>query len=976
MKIQFARFARSRVGIVASLAFLAVAATRASAYYPEHTNVVPVPALDPGFPVNTAGAGFSINPEFVDIELDGRFEVLAIDNAGIVHIIGQNGVEAGGWPKALGGPASGAPAVGDIDGDGIPEIVTLTQAGLVQAWSTTGLQKMGKALAGSAPVGGPVLAEMDTTGRLAVVVATQDGTLHAILPTGAEAPGFPVATGHPASGGAFTFIGSDNFPRIGLLTNPGGAQVYFTYGLKDTANSFDPGVRLGPAEPVSGERTGIQLLDQDNVYLSGHLGQWWRLNPDVTGMGGTATAMTGVAGDSVLDTPCMVDVTGDMQPELAFRSLRADTLSVWIVDGATGAPRTGFPKRYLGNAPGGGIVAADLGDGATPEIVFNQGGTKVTCLKSDGTSPWTLTGLLTTTAPALGDLDGDGALDMAVATTDGKIAVYTLGTGGVGPKGVEWPNQDGWQDRARRHHPRDRAELRPWWPAPFTPQSAFMARPEFADLTNDAQVEVLWADELSTRMWAWGPGTGAVPGFPQQLGTGTVTDAPAVGDVTGDGVVEAVEATSTGSLVWADRLGHTGTMVVDAAHALTAPALADLDGDGTLDAIVGSASGRLYAVNLVSKTVIAGWPVTCAGAITQPVSLGDVTGDNKADVIAVSGGRVLNAFARTGGAQLTGWPRSFPVNSSITQPILVPVAGDAGLAVAFGVSCTDSAAVNVDLVGPTGAKLPGWPLRLIGTAVFGPVAGDFSNDGVPDFGFSTDTDTMYVFLANGGRAFTQFYSSPSLVQVCAMVDVDLDQRPELIAVSDQSVIVGMRFNGSTVRSFDRLTYGIEFGQPPAFGDMQNDGTLDMAVTDLGTPNLFQFGFESYNRTYAPWPMKYHDAKHTNAFSGLTVVGVAQLPSLAALGADWARALPNPSVSSIALTHSRALTGRYEASIFDLRGRLVRRIAHGDAAALGATPPIWTWNGLDETGHSAPAGVYFYRVVDARGALSTRIVRMR
>jgi len=402
-----------------------------------------------------------------------------------------------------------------------------------------------------------------------------------------------------------------------------------------------------------------------------------------------------------------------------------------------------------------------------------------------------------------------------------------------------------------------------------------------------------------------------------------------------------------------------------------------------LDVIVGTDLGDLRALNLVSKTVIPGWTAThCSGPITLPVSVGDITGDGQTDVVAVSGGRVLNAFPRTGGTvatELTGWPRSFPVNSSITQPILVPVAGNPGLAVSFGISNTDSAAVFVDVVGPTGAALPSWPKRFIGTPVYGPVAGDFTNDGQPDFGFSTGADSMYVCVANAPLpALIKFYPTPTTVEVFGMVDVDLDQRPELLAMSDQSVIVGLRYNGLFVRSFDRLIYGLESGQYPAFGDMQNDGMLEMAVTDLGTPTMFQWGFESYNRAFAPWPMKYHDAKHTNAFSGLTVVGVSgPPPGLATLGAEWARALPNPSVGSVALTHSRALSGHYQAAIFDLRGRLVRHIAAGDASAegVGATPN-WNWNGLDEAGHTTPAGVYFYRVVDARGALSTRIVRMR
>ena len=42
-------------------------------------------------------------------------------------------------------------------------------------------------------------------------------------------------------------------------------------------------------------------------------------------------------------------------------------------------------------------------------------------------------------------------------------------------------------------------------------------------------------------------------------------------------------------------------------------------------------------------------------------------------------------------------------------------------------------------------------------------------------------------------------------------------------------------------------------------------------------------------------------------------------------AGWARALPNPARGRIALTHSRPLAGRYEAAIYDLRGRVFEHV---------------------------------------------------
>lgn len=206
-----------------------------------------------------------------------------------------------------------------------------------------------------------------------------------------------------------------------------------------------------------------------------------------------------------------------------------------------------------------------------------------------------------------------------------------------------------------------------------------------------------------------------------------------------------------------------------------------------------------------------------------------------------------------------------------------------------------------------------------------------------------------------------------------MVDVDLDQRPDLIAVADHSTLLAVRFNTLLARSFDRLVFYLDFGQPPTFGDLTGDGSMDMGMADIGFPVMYTFGPGSWDGRFAPWPMKGHDPRRSNAFSGKTYVGTGDgPPPVASIG--WARALPNPASGRIVLTQSRPLAGRFDAAIYDLRGRLVRRIAEGEARP-GEAAPVWTWDGADQNGARTAPGVYFYRVVDREGALATRIVRL-
>ncbi|MEO6462175.1 MAG: T9SS type A sorting domain-containing protein, partial [Candidatus Eisenbacteria bacterium] len=286
--------------------------------------------------------------------------------------------------------------------------------------------------------------------------------------------------------------------------------------------------------------------------------------------------------------------------------------------------------------------------------------------------------------------------------------------------------------------------------------------------------------------------------------------------------------------------------------------------------------------------------------------------------------------------------------------------------------------VVAHLVAANGAPMPGWPRRLINAFnyISGPVAGDFDNDGAVDLVFSTGGDSVIVFNAAGDRPFARRISSPGNLELCAMVDFDLDLRPEIVAVSDRTEVLGIRFNGLTVRSFTRLLLTLEEGAPPAFGDIGNDGMLDMAASDLGQPILYSWGSGSWNAAASPWPMKGHDRYRTHAFSGPTVVGVEDpvAGGPPAHGTGLARAIPNPSRSNVAFSHTRALAGAFEAALFDVRGRLVRVLGRGTAPAAGETRS-WTWDGRDEAGGRAPAGIYFYQVRDEAGTLRQKVVRL-
>ena len=99
------------------------------------------------------------------------------------------------------------------------------------------------------------------------------------------------------------------------------------------------------------------------------------------------------------------------------------------------------------------------------------------------------------------------------------------------------------------------------------------------------------------------------------------------------------------------------------------------------------------------------------------------------------------------------------------------------------------------------------------------------------------------------------------------------------------------------------------------------------------------------------------------------------PESPGAGASWAlsEAWPNPSSGRVALRLSTTTAGRLDVAVYDLSGRRVRVLQHGDSKPGSITV---TWDGRDATGTPLPDGVYFLRMtLEGKSALR-RIVRIR
>jgi hypothetical protein len=353
-----------------------------------------------GWPVELRYEGFPTGSIFgaaalEDLNGDGSREICLGTSTGLVCVMDGDGHVWPGWPQVL-PPAThppnpagifASPAVTDIDGDRMPEIIVATNAGTVHAWEATGHAVNGWPIelphAARAGYGGVAVGDVNGDDLPEIVVTTEraiDGppTVTVLDAHGALLPGWPFPLAETCNGGA----------ALGDLTGDGVAEIVVaTIGGDALLYAFDG----RSAEPVTGwplrlrDRTVntpplLADLDGDGrvdilvaaLSTSIDARAWlWAFNRVTDPLRGFPILIPD--DEIVRATPAVTDLDNDGGLELLAATELRNTLRVWDLEAICEPELLPWPMLAGGPARTGALMAERFGRTTPPRLPDEAG---------------------------------------------------------------------------------------------------------------------------------------------------------------------------------------------------------------------------------------------------------------------------------------------------------------------------------------------------------------------------------------------------------------------------------------------------------------------------------------------------------------------------------------------------------------------------------------------------------------------------
>jgi len=435
--------------------------------------------------------------------------------------------------------------------------------------------------------------------------------------------------------------------------------------------------------------------------------------------------------------------------------------------------------------------------------------------------------------------------------------------------------------------------------------------PVIYDVDNDGTTEVIVASSCNPITFCFNGPDGSVK---WQTPTRGSDSPPSIADIDNDGKPEILHGEFGGYVICinAENGSESWEIPVNTNSWIqTAPTIVDLNMDGQLDFVVASwafsgDTNYIYAYRGNDHSVL--WKHAAEDVIYHGTAVADLDKDNKPELIIGDYSGKLFALNGENGSEY--WTYTYAQDYYIGAPASI---------------------ADLDADGNCEVVFCSW-YKMIA----------LSYDGTPLWNYS---------IPGYATAF----------RGAALADVNNDNKADVVFATSNGMVIALKgIDGTPLWAADLAAhYGdtLDFDHAPVIADFDADDTLDLFV--VGGQATYPDFQNNYGRGYAlsigkgsgpDWLMFQNDIRRQSSLCGNTSISVYEY------GANpmTPEVFPNPGHSLITIKTPHADKKNQQLSIFNPRGKLIRKIFPVNTSAVQVQTDAW------------PAGLYFFQLSNKDG----------